>query len=727
MKIGGLEVAENLYNFVSKELLSYTSMPIEKLWAGFEDILIELGPINKSLLEQRHQLQASIDNWHKKNVGPEHNIEAYTDFLKEIGYLVDEGPGFNIQTKNVDPEIATIAGPQLVVPVANERFALNAANARWGSLYDALYGTDVIPFGKNLEKGSRYNPVRGERVISYAMDFLDSTIPFETGSHHDVIEYFLDQHEKAGWQLNATLKNSQVVVLNTPDQFRGYLGSVESPSSILLCNNGLHIDIQIDRNHQIGKASQAGVKDIILESALTVIQDLEDSVAAVDAEDKVRAYRNWAKLMDGTLNAKFSKDGNQVLRTLDQDRPYIASDGNEVMLKGRSLMLIRNVGHLTTTNCILDHDGNEVPEGFLDAFITTLCALPDIFQKNDLTNSQVGKFYVVKPKMHGPEEVRLTDQLFTKIEQLLGLEKNTVGIGVMDEERRTSVNLKECIRAIKNRIVFINTGFLDRTGDEIHTNMEVGAVPPKEDIKHEPWLLSYEKRNVAIGLACGFKGKAQIGKGMWPKPDELAQMVATKMAHLQAGANCAWVPSPTAAVLHATHYHQINVHEVQKKMLSGLTPSVGTLFKMPLLAGRILTGTEIQNEVNNNLQSILGYVVRWVDQGIGCSKVPDINDVALMEDRATLRISSQHVANWLHHGICTELQVRTAFEDMARIVDLQNERDLNYHAMASNFSDNIAYTAAMDLVFKGRSQPNGYTELILHEARRKFKKNGVPS
>jgi len=721
--VGGLAVAEELYNFVSDQLLSHASMSNETVWGGFEDLLKELGPLNRSLLEKRDQLQEEIDGWHKKNAGRNDDLSAYKAFLYEIGYLIEEGPDFTIETANVDPEISEIAGPQLVVPVSNARFALNAANARWGSLYDALYGTNVIPPEPGLEQGAEYNPDRGDKVVAYALSFLDKTVPLSSGSHRHVVQYFLEKEERTPrWHLRATLADDQIVSLAQPCQFQGYLGHEEAPSTILLRNNGLHIEIQIDRDHPIGRTSRAGIKDIVLEAALTVIQDFEDSVAAVDVYDKVAAYRNWAGLVDGSLKACLFYEGKQHQRKLNQDRIYIASDNKAMTLNGRSLLLVRNVGHLTTTDCILDRDGDQVPEGFLDAFITSLCALPDIEKRGGLRNSRMGSFYIVKPKLHGPDEVALTNLLFSKVEQVFGLDQNTIKIGVMDEERRTSVNLKECIRAVKDRIMFINTGFLDRTGDEIHTNMEAGAVPPKEQIKSEPWLLAYEKRNVAIGLACGFRGKAQIGKGMWPKPDEMAQMVATKQAHLQAGADCAWVPSPTAAVLHAMHYHDVDVHEVQAALASVPMPAVDTLLKTPLLEGRALTDAEIQAEINNNLQGILGYVVRWIDQGIGCSKVPDVHNVALMEDRATLRISSQHVANWLHHGICSETQVRTALEEMARIVDQQNATDPNYRPMGPIFSDSLAFAAVTDLVFKGRSQPNGYTELILHEARRRAKK-----
>jgi len=715
---GDLYVAENLHSFVSNRLLPYTSLSADELWQGLGELLAELSPINESLLAKRDHLQSSIDDWHKSNKAEAFDVAKYKHFLRSIGYLVDEGPDFNITTTNVDPEISQVAGPQLVVPVSNARFALNAANARWGSLYDALYGTDVIPFDEGLEKRTQYNSQRGERVIRYAADFLDKSVPLASGSHFDVVEYSLEQEPGTSRRhLFAKLANSQIIALAEPDQFKGYLGHENAPSTILLQNNGLHIEVHIDRSHPIGAVSASGTKDIILEAALTVIQDFEDSVATVDASDKVAAYENWAGLMDGSLEDCFNKSGKQVRRRLNADRIYIAADGNALSLPGRSLMFVRNVGHLTTTDCVLDKNRNEVPEGFLDAFITVLCALPDLKQNGGLRNSKTGSIYIVKPKMHGPEEVTLTDTLFTRIEQTLGLAPNCIKIGVMDEERRTSVNLKECIRAVKDRIVFINTGFLDRTGDEIHTNMEAGPVLPKEQIKTEQWLQAYEERNVAIGLACGFHKKAQIGKGMWPKPDEMAQMVATKHMHLEAGANCAWVPSPTAAVLHAMHYHQTCVFEVQQALGARDTPSVEELFRMPLLSEGTLSEKEIQTEINNNLQGILGYVVRWVDQGVGCSKVPDIHDVGLMEDRATLRISSQHVANWLYHGMCSEDQVRRSFKDMAAVVDQQNARDPQYRPMAQNTSSDTAFIAASDLVFKGRLQPNGYTELILRQAR----------
>ncbi len=724
VKAGGLSIASDLHTFVSEKFVELIGLSSEEIWARFAKIAEELMPENARLLAKRDQLQAAIDDWHKTNrdIDTALDLAAYKSFLTEIGYLEEEGDDFTIGTENVDPEIARLAGPQLVVPVTNARFALNAANARWGSLYDAFYGTDVIPLTTELNNTGPYNPKRGALVIARAMEFLDQAMPIADGRHADVVRYMLEQPEGARQlTLKAQLDNGNVSPLANPEQFLGFLGSEDQPSSLLLVNNGLHIELQIDPTPVIGKTSKSGVKDIVLEAALTVIQDLEDSVSTVDAADKVAAYRNWAGLINGSLQETFTKGGREISRKLNQDRSYVSPEGSDLNLPGRSLQLVRNVGHLTTTDCVLDAQGNEVPEGFVDAFITTLCALPGILGKTRFKNSQTASVYIVKPKMHGSEEVQLTDRLFARVEQALNLPKNTIKIGVMDEERRTSVNLKECIRAVKDRIVFINTGFLDRTGDEIHTSMEAGAVLPKEQIKAETWLQAYEKRNVAIGLSCGFRGKAQIGKGMWPKPDEMAQMVAEKHTHLAAGANCAWVPSPTAAVLHALHYHQIRVDVVQESLLGTPIPNVDLILHPPLLKGQNLSADEIQQELDQNIQGILGYVVRWIDQGIGCSKVPDINNVGLMEDRATLRISSQHVANWLQHGICSEAQVQKTFETMAEIVDQQNTDDAVYRPMAASLSDNIAFNAACDLVFKGRAQPNGYTELILTEARRAAK------
>jgi len=722
VEICGLSIADELYSFVSDRLIADAPLSSETLWAGFSDIVRDLRPINDDLLRKRDELQTQIDEYLKAHKGKPFDTQAYRKFLYDIGYLSAEGPDFVIGTTDIDPEIAVLAGPQLVVPVSNARFALNAQNARWGSLYDALYGTDVIPFHNGYEAGGAYDSIRSEKVVEYVQDFLDSTLPLENASHSDVARYFVEEpRTDALLAFRAELKDERIVALRNPDHFKGYLGSIDNPTTLLFCHNGLHIEFQIDRAHRVGQSALSGMKDVLLEAALTVIQDLEDSVAAVDVADKIAAYCNWSGLLDGSLEARFAKGEKCVVRRPDQNRLYIGADRDSLALKGRSLLMIRNVGLLTQTDCVLDSDGKEIPEGFLDALITALCALPDIQNNGALQNSSHGKMYVVKPKLHGPEEVSLTAHLFERIEDLLGLERNTIGLGVMDEERRTSANLKECIRAAKDRIIFINTGFLDRTGDEIYTGMEAGPVLRKEQIKAEPWLQAYEKRNVSIGLACGFQGKAQIGKGMWPKPDEMAEMLRTKKTHLDAGANCAWVPSPTAAVLHALHYHQTLVADVQKTLSATPTPPVETLFEMPLLKGDPLSDAEIETELRNNLQSILGYVVRWIDQGVGCSTVPDMHNIGLMEDRATLRISAQHVANWLYHGVCSEAQIQNAFEDVAVIVDRQNAEDSQYQPMTTNLCENIAYQAALELVFEARAQPNGYTELILNRARRKAK------
>ncbi len=722
--IGDLKIAPLLHQFVTELLPETGPLSAKTLWLGFQDILQDLAPANRALLDKRASLQAAIDQWHRDHPGPDFDQQAYQAFLTDIGYLVPEGPDFQIETTDVDAEISTIAGPQLVVPVQNARFALNAANARWGSLYDALYGTDAIPFAQNFDNGGPYDTERGAKVVEYAADFMDRTIPLQDASHRDVTRYFLYRESaKTPWRLHAAHPEGGSVPLAHPEQFRGYLGHDHEPSTLLFKHNDLHIELQIDRRHPVGAISRAGIKDVILEAALTVIQDLEDAVATVDAEDKVAAYRNWAGLMDGTLETQFLKNNKTVHRRLNQDRIYLGTDGSALTLRGRSLMLIRNVGHFTTTQCVLDADGKEVPEGFLDALVTTLCALPNLKGESCLRNGDCRSLYVVKPKMHGPDEVALADQLFARVEDLLSLPRNTLKIGVMDEEKRTSVNLKECIRAVRQRIVFINTGFLDRTGDEIHTGMEAGPVKPKEQIKAEPWLQAYEQRNVAIGLACGFIGKAQIGKGMWPKPDEMAQMLASKQAHLQAGANCAWVPSPTAAVLHAMHYHDINVKAVQHNLAEIAPLLVDDLFRLPLLSSDTPAPAEIEAELANNLQGILGYVVRWIDQGIGCSTVPDIHNVGLMEDRATLRISSQHVANWLHHGLCSEHQVKAILRQVATIVDQQNADDPKHRPIAPSFKDSLAFQAAEKLVLEGRNQPSGYTELILQKARLEAKQH----
>ena len=700
----GLKINTKLFNFVNNEIIPGTNIKSDEFWDSFGKIVHELAPINRKLIQKREDIQKKIDEWHKKNKGKELNKKEYLEFLKNISYIVEEEDDFNIETLNVDDEIAKIAGPQLVVPVDNARYALNAANARWGSLYDALYGTDVIPG----EKSDDFDEKRARTVIAYVRKFLNESIPLENGNWNEIsgmkvrdnnIVFILDNKE---------------IYLKNKDQFIGYNGEKDKLTSILLKNNNLHIDIIIDSNHFIGKIDKASISDFIVESALSTIIDNEDSVAAVDAEDKVKCYRNWLGLMKGDLTANVEKNGKKFVRKLNPDRTYISRDGNKIALHGRALMLNRNVGHLMTNPAIILKDGTEIPEGIMDVFMATLCALHDFVNRK---NSRTGSVYIVKPKMHGPEEVAFTNTLFGKVEEVLGIKKYSIKVGIMDEERRTTVNLKECIRQVKNRIVFINTGFLDRTGDEMHTSFEAGPMIFKGDMKKSTWLNTYENWNVDIGLSCGFSGKAQIGKGMWAMPDQMSEMMKQKINHPKSGANCAWVPSPTAATLHSLHYHKINVFDEQNKIKTRDKAKVENILEIPKADRPNWSLEDINRELENNAQGILGYVVRWIDQGVGCSKVPDINNVGLMEDRATLRISSQHIANWLHHGICKKDQVMEILKKMAKIVDEQNKSDPKYKKMSKNFEDSIAFSAACDLVFKGRIQPSGYTEPLLHQKR----------
>ena len=713
---GSLKVSQELDNFLTDELLPGLDISPDAFWESFERVLDEFGPRNKELLAKRTEIQKTIDNWHISKKGSPHNHDEYVNFLKEIGYLLEEGDDFEITTQNVDEEIALVAGAQLVVPIMNARFSLNATNARWGSLYDALYGTDMISEEEGAEKSGPYNPVRGNKVIEFSKNFLDESVPLSLGKYADVTGFKINQGS-----LEISTSDQSSTELKDESQFIGFTGDSDNPSSILFKNNNLHIEIEIDPEDSIGKDDPANIKDVCVESAVTAIQDLEDSVAAVDAEDKSLGYRNWLGLMKGDLKESFFKGGEEMTRTLNEDRNYSDKNGQEITLPGRSVLLVRNVGHLMTNPAILDASNDEVPEGIMDAMFTICIGKHDLLKEGKQSNSRTGSIYIVKPKMHGPEEVKFTCDLFSKVEQELGLDPLTVKVGIMDEERRTTVNLKECIREASDRVIFINTGFLDRTGDEIHTSMEAGPVVPKAEMKQQPWIGAYEDWNVDIGLETGFKGKAQIGKGMWAMPDEMLGMYENKSMHPDAGANCAWVPSPTAATLHAIHYHQVSVSERQEKLASRTRADLKDILSIPLLDNpESLTSEAIQAELDNNCQGILGYVVRWVDLGIGCSKVPDINNIGLMEDRATCRISSQHIANWIHHNLCSEEQVEETMKKMALVVDQQNAGDPEYIAMGPDFNG-ISFSAALDLAVKGRTQPSGYTEPILHSKRLQVK------